>query len=292
MSDRLFCYGPRMLGFFRKKQKGTPPRPNTEEASPAIGDPMHASSTPDADDRTWIFVSHASADIGVVRTVRNHLEDKGASPLLFHLKALTNPEEFWPIIEREIQARNFFLYCESDAAERSEWVQRERQAVEVAQRRKPKRIGRIRVDRPEIDLATLDEFVSKTRVYPSYARADRIAIAPFLSALVTVGFRVFDDTNLPAGESFPNTIASEIDQAAKDGWVVVFLSAHSIQRPWVQREVQLAANKSAKIVPVMLEKVSLPPQLAFHLGAVQWFDATVDPTTAPTRLANELLGRK
>ena len=82
--------------------------------------------------RTLIFVSHASADIKMVRQVRNYLEERDTIPLLFHLVALTNAEEFWPLIEREILARNFFLYCESEAAERSQWVQRERHAVELA----------------------------------------------------------------------------------------------------------------------------------------------------------------
>ncbi len=47
---------------------------------------------------TWIFVSHSSEDMKAVRVVRNYLEEKGASPLLFHLMALTTAEEFWPLI--------------------------------------------------------------------------------------------------------------------------------------------------------------------------------------------------
>ena len=56
----------------------------------------------------WIFVSHSSADLKQVRVVRNYLEDRNSAPLLFHLKSLSNPEEFWPLIEKEIWARNFF----------------------------------------------------------------------------------------------------------------------------------------------------------------------------------------
>src|SRR5262245_8191750 len=80
------------------------------------------------DFHAWIFVSHASDDLERAREVRNYLESKGASPLLFHLKALANPEEFWPIIEREIAARNFFLYCQSAIADKRDWVCREREA--------------------------------------------------------------------------------------------------------------------------------------------------------------------
>ncbi len=38
--------------------------------------------------RTLIFVSHASADIKMVRQVRNYLEERDTIPLLFHLVAL------------------------------------------------------------------------------------------------------------------------------------------------------------------------------------------------------------
>src|SRR5262245_46505221 len=134
----------------------------------------------DSKHRAWIFVSHASVDLVNVRRVRNYLESKDAAPLLFHLMAMNDPEEFWPIIEREIKARNFFLYCESAAADLSHWVQRERAAVEAARNEHPKRIGRIRVDQQKIDESALDDFLAKTRVFPSYSRRDRATVAPFL----------------------------------------------------------------------------------------------------------------
>ena len=86
--------------------------------------------------RAWVFVSHSSKDLARVRQVRNYLERKGASPILFHLRALQDPEDFWPLIKKEIAARNFFLYCESPAAAASEWVQREREVVEAVRREK------------------------------------------------------------------------------------------------------------------------------------------------------------
>ena len=108
----------------------------------------------------WIFVSHASADLPQVRQVRNYLESQGGAPLLFHLRALVQPEEFWPIIEREILARNFFLYCESPNAERSDWVQRERRTVEELGKQRKVRVGSIRVDQP-IELKTLNRFLGR-----------------------------------------------------------------------------------------------------------------------------------
>jgi hypothetical protein len=45
-------------------------------------------SAPAIDDTPWVFVSHASADLAKVRQVRNFMEEHGAAPILFHLKAL------------------------------------------------------------------------------------------------------------------------------------------------------------------------------------------------------------
>jgi hypothetical protein len=240
-------------------------------------------------DRTWVFVSHASADLGAVRKVRNYLEEKDASPLLFHLLALHHEEEFWPIIEREIVARDFFLYCESDAAARSPWVERERAAVERANVRKPKRIGSIRVDGSEVDFASLDAFIATTRVFPSFSHADRDLVRPFLDELEKRGFEVFDDlTMFTPGENFLAVIANELRRAAHSGWVVAFLTHRSLQSRFVQREIQFALSLRAKFVPVMIEGGMSLAMLPPHLRMVPVFDATQDPTHAPSRLASEL----
>lgn len=240
------------------------------------------------EERAWIFVSHSSADLKNVRKVRNYLESKDAAPLLFHLMALKDPEEFWPLIEREIQARNFFLYCESSAAEESDWVQKERAAVEASRRDGPKRIGMIRVDGSEIDQKILDEFLSKTRVFPSFSHKDRAAVTPFLKAMSSAGFSVFDElTEIKISDVWYEVIKRALDLAAANGWIVAFLSPFSIQSKYVQQEIQYAMQLGAKFVPVLLEKIVLPP----NLMAIEAFDAFSNPVTAPEELAKLLLRR-
>jgi hypothetical protein len=237
------------------------------------------------DQKAWIFVSHASADLEKVRHVRNLLEERGASPLLFYLMALENPEEFWPIIEREITARNFFLYCESPAAELSYWVQKERAAVEKARREHPKSVGVIRVDGPEIDEHALDEFVARTRVFPSYANRDHTLVAPFLSALTLAGFAVYDKE---AYVNFTSTIGEEMLGIAKNGWIVAFISQSSLESPYVGVEMGHALTLGTKFVPVLLEPVPLPPSLE----TLRCFDAYSDPASAPFAFTKYLLDRK
>ena len=238
----------------------------------------------------WIFVSHASSDLARVRAVRNYLESKGASPLLFHLLALDTPEKFWPIIESEIKARNFFLYCESAAASASEWVRRERTAVGEVAKSRAVRIGALRVDGPSLDLTALDDFLRATRVFPSYARADAARVKPFLSALEEAGFSVFRDDDLTALEDWHNQLQGAMQEAARDGWVVIFVSPAALASRAVMHELQLAHQHEARTIPVLLEMVDfalVPP----YLRDLNFFRAVNDPAQAPMRLVAELLVR-
>lgn len=240
------------------------------------------------DQPSWIFVSHSSDDIKQVRLVRNHLEETGGSPLLFHLVAVTDPDEFWPLIRREIEARNFFLYCESASAERREWVQRERAAVDEVRRRRPVRIGSINVESEEIDFGQLDDFLAKTRVFPSFSHRDRETVEPFLIELSRAGFQVFSDKDdITFCEDWQTQIMRELEEAAKSGWVVAFLSSFSVQRPNIMMEIGAAKALGAKFLAVMIEKIDLPSDLM----TTQVFDATRNPATAPAELARLLLTR-
>jgi TIR domain len=252
-----------------------------------VGEPM----SPVANFHAWIFVSHSSADLARVREIRNYLEDKGASPLLFHLMALKDPEEFWPIIEKEIAARNFFLLCESEAADKSEWVQRERATVAAVEKRKPLRIGSIRVDTSELDRVGLDDFLAKTRVFPSFSQRDRPRVQPFLTAMGRAGFQVFDERSMPSGVDWRQTIERELEWAARTGWVVVFLSQDSLASQWAQNELRMGQSLGARFMPVLLERLD-PALIPLTLQSFQWFDATVDPANAPQRVVKEMLLRK
>ena len=83
---------------------------------------------------SWIFISHSSADIEKIRIIRNEFEKYGQNPLAFHLKCLNDntkegKEELFDLIKREIAARDWFVYCESESARKSSYVQMEREYV-------------------------------------------------------------------------------------------------------------------------------------------------------------------
>lgn len=64
----------------------------------------------------YIFLSHSSKDTAMVRKIRNEFELCGQNPIAFHLKCLAScyqgkNEELRNLIYREIDARDWFVYC-------------------------------------------------------------------------------------------------------------------------------------------------------------------------------------
>jgi len=238
-----------------------------------------------AADPAWIFVSHASADIKTVRVIRNYLEDLGAAPLLFHLLALKNAEDFWPLIEKEIAARNFFLFCQSEAAEKSEWVQRERAFVEDISVSRPLKIGRVELfamDRIESRLA---EFVSRTRVYLSYTRRDRDICKDIENVLASQGFQVFGIESLVSAVSFVDQLAREIEFTAHHGFFIPIVTNNYRESVACRDEFHHAEELRAPIVPFIIDPRSSPPAIAKYSG-IQADHNIVD---AAHRLATVLL---
>ena len=86
---------------------------------------------------------------------------------------------------------------------------------------------------------------------------------------------------------FSDQIEGEIDGAAANGWIVVFLTATALESLWVRREIQYAASVGGRFIAVLLEPVRPPDQLK----AIQLLDATKDVQGAVNRLVAELLTR-
>jgi len=180
----------------------------------------------------WVFVSHASADLVKVRKIRNFIEDREGSPILFYLRALTRSEQFWPLIELEIAARNFFLFCDSEAARSSEWVQRERRAVATIAQERPIRVGRIILDTPEIDFQEVESFLVHTRVYVIHP--DDLDISPVWRMLEQYGYGVLGAIHYPQGLRYltqseaSEDVSYELARTARSGWLMLFVDQEMI----------------------------------------------------------------
>ena len=77
----------------------------------------------------YVFLSHSHADIDKVRKIRNALENEGFEPLCFYLKCLSEDNEIEELIKREIDAREWFVFVNSENSRNSKWVTLEREYI-------------------------------------------------------------------------------------------------------------------------------------------------------------------
>ena len=140
-------------------------------------------------DRTTVFLSHSSRDIEKVRQIRNILEALDYEPLLFHLKCLDDDNDnLESFIEKEIEARNIFIYCKSEHSESSKWVQKE---LEYIKSFDSKRLFTIDITLSFKDtvvqlLQSIADIIKKNRVFLSCShRAPDKQFGDYLEKLLT-----------------------------------------------------------------------------------------------------------
>ena len=210
---------------------------------------MQNSST--KNEGSWIFISHSSKDIEKIRLIRNEFEKWGQNPLAFHLKCLntdtTENEKFlFDLIKKEIEARNWFVYCESDSAQNSKYVQLEREYVE--------KIGKIQIWR--LDLSRpIDEIMLEIRaictrlqVFLSYARKDYDGfIHDLIIELKDKDFSVWDEGNISPNSAFVS-IYDTIESISKKGFFFGIITENSLDSKYVWRELEAAKRNNAEII--------------------------------------------
>jgi hypothetical protein len=214
--------------------------------------------TPDsgaAPEGAWIFLSHSHHDWRAVREIRNVLEGKGHRPLMFFLKCLNDHSELHDLIRREIEARTWFLLCDSAAARQSRWVREERELIRSIPGKYSETVN---LDRPLVSqLDRIDALCRRATVYLSYARDDTtIPAGDLIDALTRHDYYL---RGLEWEIDFDNlqmSIQRQIDDALAHGFVVLLLSPQSAKKEFVRAEIEYALAKAATdrsglIVPVV-----------------------------------------
>lgn len=209
----------------------------------------------------WVFVSHSHRDLDEVRRVRNALEAKGYNPLLFFLKCLDDADELDDLIKREIEARTWFLLCDSPNARESKWVQME---VQYIQELRDKYYETVDLDGDwQEQQEAIDALSKRATVFISSSRQDREVVSRIAARLQELEYRVYGDPldYVSAGEDWEEAVVSALDEAARQGFVLVVLSRASMQSKYVERELRLAmadgGATSANLVPLLLDDVAL-----------------------------------
>jgi hypothetical protein len=103
------------------------------------------------------------------------------------------------------------------------------------------------IQRRKRDSAVADVFIS-------YANQDRESAHRLANALIAVGWSVWWDRKIIAGQSFDQVIERELETAKS---VVVLWSEHSIASEWVKNEAAVASQRGV-LVPASVKSVKLP----------------------------------
>jgi hypothetical protein len=229
--------------------------------------------------KSWIFVSHSNKDIDAVRSVRDELERNGHNPLLFFLKCINDHDELDDLITREIEARNFFLFCDSPNAQKSDWVQRELAFI----RGLPNRVCHVVNLQADslTQVRSIKELSRRATVFLSFARADWSLIKPISDALVAAEYRVWSDMDsLQTGDGVGERIIAAITEVIDHGFVLLFITPSFLTSHWCRFEscsaLEIVATHprgSVTIVPVVLApRDAVLTEIPAHLRSLQFLE--------------------
>lgn len=107
-------------------------------------------------------------------------------------------------------------------------------------------------------------------VFVSHSEEDKAAAGALMRTLPEAGARGYSFlfTPLPPGVDFPSFLQKKINDAQI---VVVLFSRFAMNSQWIPQEVRIAIHSRKIIIPVLLENLPLPMELA-RLQAIRAFE--------------------
>ena len=196
----------------------------------------------------YIFISHSHKDKKAVHEIRNYLEAYNFDALCFFLKCLNDDsEELDSLIKREIDAREWFLYVDSENARNAKWVKKELAYI----RSKPnRRILKVDLENKARVENVLNLMLHNLRIFVTCAKSDWDIAKRICDKLREEGYLVFSYEDIAPGEIM-------INAAAKSGCVLALISNSSLKSVWCTKELQYAFVNGGNILPVILGQPNL-----------------------------------
>src|SRR5207302_4535535 len=107
-------------------------------------------------------------------------------------------------------------------------------------------------------------------VFVSYTSPDRERVLALADRLAETGIRVWvDRRDLVGGSSWD---ASIVDAISRCTVLALTCSPASLASPNVHQEVRLAWEEQKPILPLLLERVTIPRELRYPLAGRQWVE--------------------
>ncbi|MBT3189016.1 MAG: toll/interleukin-1 receptor domain-containing protein [Anaerolineae bacterium] len=189
---------------------------------------------------SWIFLSHSHKDFDRVSEIRNILEEKEHHPLMFFLKCLNDEDEIDDLIRREIEARSWFIFCDSVNARNSLWVQQE---IEIIKGYPEKTYCEVVVDDPNVDLEqAISQLTRKASVFLTYSHHDQDFADQLKAELRNRDFGVFSALEIIQEKSLPERFGEELLNVSSLGAILPIVSVKSVQAIRQKIEVEAAAK--------------------------------------------------
>lgn len=218
----------------------------------------------------YVFISHSHKDIRIVREIRNLFEENGFEPILFYLKCMDqdlteNTALLRDLIYREIDARELFLYVNSDNAKASKWVQEE---LLYAKKDTNKRIETIDIDeilknknandKLIFDIKNkVNNIIKSSKVYMIYSNKDEEVFVDIQEFLLKKDYRVFNPKfDLLNGMNYAEMLATKVKEAAENGIIIYIIGKKSIDSPYCKAELEFARKYNSKIIFTVLDNMN------------------------------------
>ena len=203
----------------------------------------------------WIFISHSSKDIEKIRMIRNEFELYGQNPLAFHLKCLNtdtveHTNELLDLIKREIESREWFVFCESEHSLNSKYVEIEREYVSLCEK---KMIWKINLnDSDDTIKKRVKEICSDLQIYISYSRYDSLIANNLKMHLEKKDYYVTTDKDIPLGDFMNTGITNLISNISKKGLILLLLTKNSLNSNFVDFEIEAARQNNARVITFLI----------------------------------------
>lgn len=214
------------------------------------------------EEKVYIFISHSHRDIVKVRKIRNFLENNCSEPILFFLKSKDDDDEITSLIEEEIDARIWFIYCDSKNARDSIWVKKELDYVYKTGKRNTTTIdldhgfdenGCLKESTKRKLKRELKKFIYLQHIYVSYSARDRDTVTKIRNVLAKYDITTTSDEALMVGFEFGAQVEQMIVRSSA---MLFFLSSNSINSYSYKLELNRALSLNKDVFVVYLDDKS------------------------------------
>ena len=246
------------------------------------------------EDKVFIFISHSHRDLEKVRKIRNFLERNSSEPLLFFLKSKDDDDEITSLIEEEIDARIWFIYCDSKNARESVWVNKELDYVYKTGKRNTTTIdldcdfdkkGYLKESTKRRLRKELMKFIYLQHIYVSYSHQDSVVVDKIRKVLRKYEIVTSSDESLAPSMDWGVDLVHKIKRSSA---ILFFLSENSFNSYSYKTELQyaFANNKDVFVVYLKNGNSTLLNEIPVNM---KQYTYTLDITT-PTSIEKGAVG--